>query len=268
MVEASIRRHDTFNVHENCITYPAAAASMTRKLFAEQWRSTLIRIITSDDLTVDPTVLDKYVAYLGIFNYMYDPLTDLRENPIGRAALDVAAPTVPMRNHARKHGLPGMPGLLLDAFLTGGVLPEDVATSMNDRVRNFDAEFQRAHGGGGLTGVAQQMGAVARCLGPNVMPTTPEEVIGLWGPLLRVMLPYRGICQLPMGKVGHLKSRIMLTDSRMQTTLGWNAGCDQIALSWFYPSKRRLQKHLLCFTQRPHIKQRSLVHRAWFSNRP
>jgi hypothetical protein len=108
-----------------------------------------------------------------------------------------------MRDHARKHGLPGKPRLLLDVFLTGGVLPEDVATSMNDRVRNFDAEFRRAHGGGGLTGVAQQIGAMARCIGPNVMPTTRAEVLGLWGPLLRVMLPYRGICQLSMGKVGH-----------------------------------------------------------------
>jgi hypothetical protein len=80
MVEAGMQRHDTFDVHGNCVVYPAEAASMTRKLFAEQWRSTLIRIITTGGVTVDPTVLDKYVAYLGIFNYIYDPLTDAREN--------------------------------------------------------------------------------------------------------------------------------------------------------------------------------------------
>ena len=150
-------------------------------------------------------MVDKYVCMLGELNFVYDPMANLMSNALGRRALDAMAPVVRMRSHAAHHGLPGIPGLLLDAFANGGVLPPEIPSTIYEQVRNFDGDFRRGREGGGLTGLAQQIGAMRRCLGPNlggrVIPSTPEHVIGIWGPIVRTLLPLRGLSQLPMGKV-------------------------------------------------------------------
>lgn len=126
---------------------------------------------------------------------------------------NVMAPTVSSRRtHAARHGLPWSPPQVLDAFSSERVLPPDVrGTMQDDQTQTFSWEGGE---GGGLTGVAQQAGAMQRCLGCMVggraVPSTPEQAVAkTWDPIVRWLLPMRSLSQMPMGKVrdsGHLRA--------------------------------------------------------------
>ena len=203
IVVDGIRRHATFEVAQHCVVYPTEASSASRRLFTQEWRTKLLHTIQQRQ--IDCNVVDKFVSMLGQLNFVYDPMENIMNNVLGRQALDAMAPIVSMRNHAARHGLPGIPAQLLEAFSNGGVLPAGVRGTMQDRVQNFDRNFRRGGAGGGLTGVAQQIGAMRRCLGPTVggrvIPSTPEQVVAIWGPIVRTLLTLRGLSMLPMGKV-------------------------------------------------------------------
>src|SRR3569833_663810 len=141
LVAAGIRRHASFEARRHCVLYPAEASSDSRRLYAQQWRTNLLNTI--QDRQIDCNVVDKYMCMHGELNFVYDPMANILNNVLGRQALDAMAPVVSMRTHAAHHGLPGIPGQLLDAFSNGGVLPHGVRGTMHERVQNFEGEIRR-----------------------------------------------------------------------------------------------------------------------------
>lgn len=203
LVRKGIERHDSFDAHTNCVSYSTEAASALRRQFAEQWRNVLLEAIDADR-DIDSTVLDKFVEALGILNYMYDPVADGKQNPVGRMALD-AVPNYHLRAHAKYNGLPAMCPSLVEAIVSEGTL-EDVESSVFARLAVLETAAPRGEsGGGGSVFNSAMIGGVIRCLPPGVgaypIASNKAEVRMLWDPIIRYLIPWRALQQLPIGKV-------------------------------------------------------------------
>lgn len=202
LLKEGIKRHQSFDAYAHCVSYSAEAASAIRRQFLREWGDVLFEVLQTG-LEIDATVLDKYVTAVGILSYMYNPVADPRQNPVGRAALN-AMPNFNLRAHARHFGLPAMDRSLVEALLTESVLL-DVDSTIIERVANFTSGVRSGRGGSGSTYNAITMGVMRRCLAPRVgnypLPSTKESIKRLLGPLIRNFLPYRVLQNVPLGKV-------------------------------------------------------------------